>query len=229
MSSKILFRFKTHSIELNKRLDHDSIIPFAGSDFYRIGLSLFRPQPIKRQIFFHPLLVLLIVASYTFKTSIVMTILQAKDRILALIFGQWLFFMPGEIQTHMAISFLLFCSNGLIFPIIHHKYYYFQKEPIYLKPFHMMAGSVTPLSIGLNNVNDVQKIIRRTKIYLKCSDLLIKSGIPSAIISSAIPLGLNANLIEFIVLVIPHVIFYVCSVYYTSCILVFQIVYFYIY
>ena len=98
-----------------------------------------------------------------------MIILEDNERILALLLGHWLLFLPKEIRPHLGISFIMFCLNGLIFPIIHFKYYLAHIEPIYLKPFHMMFGTVSPQSIGLNSVLVVRKILRRGIIILKSS------------------------------------------------------------
>ena len=229
MKSNKVFIKDNLLINIDKKLSLHYIIPFAGYDLYRIGLSLFKPGPFKRKSLYNPWLAYIIIAGYSIKWLFSMIVLKENDRDLALYLGDWLFFMPKEIRLHLGVAVIAYFCNGLIFPIIHYKYYFKGKEPTYLRPFHMMSGAVTPRSIGLTDKRDVQKLLKTTELLLKCAYFLIASGIPSAVIVAGVPFCINhANSFELIFLVVPGVLSFTLAVHFTANHLVFQIIYFHI-
>ena len=220
--------YKSMLIKLQNRLSPENTIAFAGSDFYRIGLSLFKPYNTKRNVFYHPLLVCSIVASYTLRWVISIIIMEKNVRDVAIHSGDWLFFLPKEIRLHLGIAVFVYFCNGLVFPLIHFKYSWKGMAPTYLRPFYMMSGALTPESIGFTNVMDVKKLLKRTKISIKLADLVAKSGIPAGLIVAGVPFYLNMITLFELIYVIPGIIFFIVAVNYTAHILTFQISYFHI-
>ncbi|CAG2115641.1 unnamed protein product, partial [Medioppia subpectinata] len=213
----------------DKIVDTNLIIPLAGNDFYRIGLSLFPFGSSKRKLFYNPFLVFVTVIGFSLKILVsIFMIDDQSDPRLALILGDWQFFLPKQIRYHITIAQLLYGFTAIVTQLIHFWYYANDISPKYLKPFQMASGLMSPKDIGLTHTTDVHALLRQINLTLKCTEFLRQTAIPSAILVSGVPLAMNATFGEFVFLVIPGVFIYTCYVLFSAGFLVYQIAYFHI-
>ena len=138
--------------------------------------------------------------------------------------GDWIHGLG--LTYHIGIAMVIFGLIGVITHIIHLWYYKNGLKPLYLKPFHMMSGLITPESIGLTHREDVISLLKRTKIWFNFCKYLLISSIFVALIISIIAFARNATLIQFIFLAIPWIIVLIVYIVFTDNFFLYQIAYF---
>ena len=206
-------------------IDYHLIIPFADKYLYKIGLSLTKHDSnVKRKWIFNPILIFFTSSLFiTFK--IITLFVNEENEYIFIILGDFGYLLNISIDCNL--MFIL--STTLIFgsQIL---YYYNHKngiKPTFLKVFQMMAGLVTPLSIGLTNQTEIISFVKRFNQLLKF--MKINTNLISII--SLTPLlityAIKTSLINTILFGLPNAI--LMSIYCTHFghFIIYQIIYFY--
>ena len=128
---------------------------------YRIGLSFtsVKDRP-KRHIIDHPLIVFIIVITFTIERLITVSISEENDLILKVL-GDCGHFIG--IREPLGTLFLLSTSFLLSLQLIYYYNYRNGIKPTFLRVFQMMSGLVSPKSLGLTDEQIVLKMIKTTK------------------------------------------------------------------
>ena len=211
-------------LHINNVLPPKMTIPSAGSDLYRTGLSLFQfGSNVKRERLCNPIAIFVVVSLSLIK--LIATEVMVSDIKTSVLIGDWIRFCGA--QHHMFASVVLFYGTGLLSQILHFQCYTTGKEPTYLEPFRMICGRVCPKAIGLTDVRDVKKLMRRSRLCLCLSNVVMKSALLVSIILCGVPLVINSSNVPFAILIIIvcTLVFYLC-VHFTANFLVYQICYF---
>ena len=212
-------------IDVNKVLPSYLVIKSAGSDLYRIGLSLFPFGSQKRKRLYNPLYIIILDLIHVIK--IIISLLTNDDNnSLFLYIGDFAYFIDKESRIHLyrAMIFCIFIMFNS--QLINFWYYNKDIKPSYLKPFEMMSGLVSPQSIGIRNKEVVYKLLNKSKILFSITRII---SISVAFCGALLALKLlfsNQSLIELIFISIPWVLIisYFCNL--GSNIIVYQILYF---
>ena len=142
-------------------LPQELTIDSVDEHLYRIGLCLTpNRHNTRRSLIFHPILITIV------------TIIFTIQRIASIFTDQrWLLLLLGDIgqffgmRIYINIAFVLLTLFILLSQLI---YYYNNNvyiRPTFLTLFHMMSGSVSPSSIGLNDEHQVNKLLSR-KLFI---------------------------------------------------------------
>ncbi len=89
-------------VNTNQNLSDEYAIKCAGSDLYRIGLSLFASNNVKRKTIFNPLFTSFIVFVYTFKVLVLMFVKTDNPKFF-LLTGDFAYFMNARIYIGLTI------------------------------------------------------------------------------------------------------------------------------
>src|SRR5882724_5555029 len=145
-------------------IDESLIIPFADKYLYKIGLSLTKHDSNdKRKWIYNPILIFItFIIFISFK--IITLFANEENEYIFIVLGDFGYFLNIRIHFNclfILVSPLLFGSQIL--------YYYNHKngiKPTFLKLFEMIAGLVTPLSIGFTNQTEKISFIKRFNLIL---------------------------------------------------------------
>jgi len=99
---------------------------------------------------------------------------------------------------------------------------------MYLKPFLMISGLITPKSIGLSNMKNIYNLIKRFKILLFFCKFQSFTVISAAFAISFTPIVLNCSLNEILLYGIPWSLLYSVGLTYCSNFMAYQMAYFHI-
>jgi len=207
-------------------LPKNIIIPFAQTHLYRIGLSLFPYEFIKRKRYNNPLFIFIIHLFILIRSIIALNLSDNNDFML-LVIGDYSHFLKIRIQFNLAVA--LISSLPLISQIIH--YYNFKNDikPSYLRPFEMISGLISPKSIGLTDKEQIYDLIKQSKTLFICCEFMLTKVIPLMGFSMGfLTFSLNCSLIELIVYCIPHCILVSSAIYSGYSIILWQLIYYYI-
>ena len=98
-----------------------------------------------------------------------------------------------------------------------------------LKPFKMIAGLITPVSIGFTNTKDIQRLCKRSRFSLFIVKVTCNILCPTALfLSSTSTMAINYNLSDFLFFGIPWIFIYIIDSHLICCNLCYQVCYFYI-
>ncbi len=122
---------------------------------------------------------------------------------------------------------VLFASTALFSQLLHYWKYYKNESPSYLKPFEMVSGLVSPKSIGLINREDINQLLKKSKIMFEFSRIPIIGISFAGFFSSGIPLIINSSF-ELYLIQIFWVLLFTVFTYYCVTINFSQMTYFYI-
>jgi CDP-diglyceride synthetase len=96
---------------------------------------------------------------------------------------------------------VLFASLALFTQLLHYWKYYKNESQSYMKPFEMISGLVSPKSIRLINREDINQLLKKSKIMFEFSRISIIGMSFACVFLSSIPLIINSSfklyLIEF--------------------------------
>ena len=211
------------SIRTDLKLNDNLVIKSAGSDLYRIGLSLFTLNGVKRKFVYNPYFTSIITYGYTLKLFVSLLI-HSNDRRVCLLLGDFPYFIG--LQWHLGISCVLHGLVPVFSQTIHLWYYWKGIEPTYLRPFLMMSGMISPESIGLTDSRIVERLLKRSRLQFFICHEVLKSRIPTGALVSGIPFAMKCSLFEFFLLGIPWVTLFTLWVYVTSDYIFHQVNYF---
>jgi hypothetical protein len=82
---------------------------------------------------------------------------------------------------------------ALFSQLLHYWKYYKNESPSYLKPFEMISGLVSPKSIGLVDREDINELLKTSKLMFKVSKFLAFATGFAGFFISAIPLIINST------------------------------------
>jgi len=212
-----------NDFDVEKPLPSVIVIKSAENHLYRIGLSLFSFGSQTRNRFHNPFFISFVFCVQILKSII--AILMKEDKYRLLLIGNFDYFLnSGNFQN----STIVLCGIlALILQSLHYWKYYKNESPSYLKLFEMISGLVSPKSIGLINRENVNQLLKRSKLMFKISSFIKLSLIFASFCTSLIPLILNCSL-PLILVEIFWAILYTTFAYFAVNINFSQMTYFYI-
>ena len=126
------------NLNLNKVLPTYLAIKSAGSDLYRIGLSLFPFGSQQRNKYHNPYIIISIFIVFMLRL-IVSLILSDDNYNIFIYIGDFAYFLDKESRLYLN-STIFFCIFFLFVSHLMHFWYYKKDiKPSYLKPFEMMS------------------------------------------------------------------------------------------
>jgi hypothetical protein len=207
-------------------LPEDKIINTSGTHLYRIGLSLFPNGLKKRKRFHNPMLILLLSLTMLIRSVIALSIPDSEEFIF-LIIGDFSY-MFG-LKIHWNLFLILLTLLAIISQIINYIDYKNKIKPLYLKPFKMMSGSISPQTIGFTEEKVVNKILRDSRILFNSCHLITDLIMPLVtIITVNTTFGLKCTLKQMIVFVFPHSLIQSLYVHNTYGFIFWQLIYFHL-
>jgi hypothetical protein len=213
-------------IDCNKVLPQSYIIPESGQHFYKIGLTHFKvgnTEKESKQHLCYRFFVVIIYVRFFIYSLIALSVPNDKYRDVFIYNGDWAYNYP-EVRYHLNIS-VLFCSIIAILSTILHVT---NVNISWFKPFEMMSGLVTPASIGLTDSEDVEKLLKRSKLYLRIVEITTYFLVPTALIIMNVIMASNYGLYNFLVFGIPWSLINTIGFHLISANVCFQVCYFYI-
>ena len=155
-------------LDLSMKLPQHLVIPSAGTHLYRYGISWFRFNQINRHFIHNPVFILIFAIIYNIRNFIAIKMTSSDDRIYLLL-GDFGYFIGAKYH----INILLMICFGYYFIFTQFVHYFDDNsvKPLYLSPFEMMSGLVSPISVGLNSHNDVKKLLKISKFLLKSAKI----------------------------------------------------------
>jgi hypothetical protein len=188
-------------IDCNKVLPQSYIIPESGQHFYKIGLNHVRVgnnDKESKQHLYYRFFVIIIYVIFFIHSLISLSVPNDKYRDVFMYNGDWAYNYP-EVRYHMNIT-MLFCSIIAILSTILHVT---NDNISWFKPFEMMSGLVTPASIGLTDSEDVEKLLKRSKLYLEIAEITTYFLVPTTTIIMNVVMASNYGLYIFLLFGIP--------------------------
>jgi hypothetical protein len=135
---------------------------------YRIGLSLHSSGTQTRIRFHNPFFMSFIISVSILKSITV--ILMKEDKYILLLIGDFAYFLNGRYFINLVL--IIWGSLTLSIQLFHYWKCYKNESPSYLKPFEMISGLVSPKSIGLMNREDVNQLLKNSKLMFGISRIL---------------------------------------------------------
>ena len=155
-------------LDLNKCLPSELTIESVEDILHRIGLTLYSSKSYpKRKLFLKPIIIFLFMSVFTIKEVILISLNDEND-IIFKIFGS-IGYLLG-FNKHWSMLLVLFGSLCLCFQLIYYYNYRNGIKPTFLRVFQMMSGLVSPKSLGLTDEQQIRKLLKTTKTFLKCLD-----------------------------------------------------------
>ncbi len=208
-------------------LPPNMILRSAGSHFYRIGLSLFPFGSERRKKLFNPYFITFIISFSILKSMLSLLIPEGDNyNNYHILFGDWIYFMKARL--HITFTETIFGLIALVSQLLNFWYYKNNIKSSYLKPFEMMTGLVSPQSIGLSNREDIEKLLKRSRILFFISRIVTKTAPFTGISPCFIPFALNSFKFYYYLAFIPWVLLFALFIYFSSNFIVYQIIYFYL-
>jgi hypothetical protein len=150
-----------NTFKANKRLPPDIIIHSAETHMFHIGLSLFENESTKRTKLHNPVFITL-VNTISLMRCIISLLLPQENEKPFIIIGNFSYFLG--IRVHFNLAYGLYILLALTSQLLHYINYKNDIKPIYLKPFTMMSGLISPQNIGLTNRDKIYKLIKLSKL-----------------------------------------------------------------
>ena len=211
-------------------LPQELVIKSADSHLYRIGLCVpTDDRSVKRYLIHKPMFILAMLLIETCKTIAFSVIPKTENDCFRTYFGDY-GAMTGMdnfyrflIWSYMSTTF---CSM-----VVHYLNHKKGKGTTYLNVFKMMAGLVTPESIGLTDKGHIVQLIKRSRSVFKL--IKFNNGICLPLTAFLFGFGgyvrVHLNSVHTLVIYgIPNSLFLTLLVYIMYDILLYQLIYFYI-
>jgi hypothetical protein len=213
-------------IDCDKVLPESYIIPKSGQHLYKIGLTHVRvgnsDKESKQHLYYRFFVIIICVIFFT-HSMIALSVPNDIYKDVYLYNGDWTYNYP-EVRYHLNIS-ILFCSIIAILSAILHLT---NDNVSWFKPFEMMSGLVTPASIGLTDSEDVEKLLKRSKLYLGIAEITSHLLVPTATIIINVIMASNYGLFNFLLFGIAWGLIYTIGFYLLCANIFYQVCYFYI-
>jgi hypothetical protein len=195
----------------------------AENHLYSIGLSLFSFGSQTRNRFHNPFFISLIVCVSILRS--ITAILMKEDKYKLLLVGDFAYFLNGRYFINSAI--IIWVSLTLCVQSLHYWKYYKNESPSYLKPFEMISGLVSPKSIGFMNREDINHLLKKTKLMFGISRILTIGLTFVAFCLSVIPMIISPSFSIILIEIFWSLLFIVLG-YFCANINLSQMTYFYI-
>ena len=147
---------------LPKHLRIDSI----DDTLYDIGLSLtsLKDEPKKRRFIDHPLLIFLCLIIELMRSIVC---IFSKNKLLLVAFGDYGHVFGIQVTLHMNIIKALICTLCILSQLVY--YYNYKKgvHPTFLRLFQMLAGTISPINMGISDESDLIYLVKISKKYFK--------------------------------------------------------------
>jgi hypothetical protein len=192
-----------NNLDVDKPLPPVITIKCAKNHLYSIGLSLFSFGSQKRNRFHNPFFISFIICVQILKSLI--ALLMKEDKYRLLLIGDFTYFLNDRYFMNAAI--ILWGILALFSQLLHYWKYHKNESPSYLKPFEMISGLVSPKSIGLSNREDINQLLKKSKLMFKLSKLLTLGPTFTAFCISFIPLIINSSFHLFLILIFWALLF----------------------
>jgi hypothetical protein len=157
-----------NDFDVDKPLPSVIAIKSEENPFYIIGLSLHSSEIQTRIRFHNPFFMSFIISISILK--FITAILMKEDKYRLLLIGDFAYFLNGRYFINRAI--IIWGSLALSIQSLHYWKCYKNESPSYLKPFDMISGLVSPKSIGLMNREDINHLLKKTKLMFGISRIL---------------------------------------------------------
>ena len=215
-------------INPNKLIPKSFVITSADTHLYRIGLSLFNTNGIKRKLIYNPVIIFIISFQLLLRNLIFMFMSNDKyqDSLFHLYLGNFTYLVTNRNELAImpcSIIMISICSQ-----IMNWNNYRNGIQPVDNIVFKMMSGLITPKSIGINDGIMCYKLLiisRNGFIAAKYVSNSVFFLINSMIISIIYPL--ITNNISILISII-NALSWSISCHYIYAIIVYQTVYYYI-
>jgi hypothetical protein len=214
---------KKKIFDIDKPLPSVIAIKCAENHLYRIGLSLFASGSQARDRFHNPFLISFIICVQILKS--ITAIIIKEDKFKLLLIGDFAYFLKG--RYFMNVTIIIWGLMALILQLVHYWKYYKNESPSYLKLFEMISGLISPKSIGLMNREDINQLLKKSKIVFKLKKLLIFITNFAVFCVSVIPLIINSSLLLYLIEIFWSLL-YTAFAYFSININFSQFTYFYI-
>jgi len=205
-------------------LSKEVIIESAETNLYRIGLSNYKVGHKSRNKFNQPTIIMIINLLLIVRYSASLIFYDAsKD--FHLLIGDFSYFIDCHIYFNIAA--LNITTLAIITQVLHFYYSRDHTELTYLTPFKMIAGIISPKSVGLINEKDVIKLMKVSRILFKLSFYFAEVFIPpAASIVSIVPLYQNSTTFQLLTYGILYTAHWAIGCYHIYSFIVWQITYF---
>lgn len=215
-----------NNFKADNRLPPDIVIHSAEAHMFRIGLSLFENESTKRIKLHNPIFITL-VNIISLMRCIISLLLPKENEKLFIINGDFSYFLG--IRIHFNIAYGLYILLALTSQLLHYINYKNDIKPIYLKPFAMMSGLISPQSIGLTNGDEIYKLIKKSKLTFFVCRLNTEITVPVfAFTLNIFPFIIKCSILDIILFGIPHSILFCCCCHFIFNINLWKVVYFYL-
>ncbi|HEY6437264.1 MAG TPA: hypothetical protein VIY47_11795, partial [Ignavibacteriaceae bacterium] len=210
----------------NRPLPQELTIPSANDKLFKIGLSYFNFGHSKRSIINNPILIL-IVNTIVITRSLISLKMKGLSRDMSIYLGNFSHFI--EVGVQWDLQFVSIGCANISSLILFYRMYRKGKIPKFMDFFHMLSGSVSPLSLGLTNEVEIRKLSRKAQIMFALNDMISYIWSPfSGFILYFMVFAKSSSLNEFLLFGIPWSLN--CAVWctYASNIILLQILCFYL-
>ena len=206
-------------------LPQELIIDSVDEHLYRIGLCLTpNRQNTRRSLIFRPILITMVFIIFLFlRIASIFT----DNRQILLLLGDvgHLFEMRISASILFILTSLFTLSNQLIYYYNNNLYI----RPTFLTLFHMMSGSVSPSSIGLNDEQQVNKLLSLSRKLFIIVKYQCQYILPICIIIVLLPTyTMFTSVYEVLLYGIPTICIYIIIEVYFWNFLDYQYLYFYL-
>jgi hypothetical protein len=217
---------KESLLNINKPLPKSLILSSAGNHLYMTGVSPFSLGYSKRSklfvnSFFGHLCSLLIITR-----CLISNFIPEDNPQYFIIIGDFCYFIKLRYQLNISITIILIFA--VICQLIHYYNYANGIIPVYLRPFQLMSGLVSPQSIGITDRKYILIIQNRAKLLFKITTFVTEYSMPLMAITLNLALYLNCTIYELLIFAIPWAIIFARSCYTVAGCLFWQLVYFYL-
>jgi hypothetical protein len=224
--NKILGIKSEINLDLNRVLPSELVINSSGTHLYSYGISLFGFYPKKRKKLYNPILIFVINCIFIIRMAIVLLSSQEYSDLLIIVRDYSHYY---NMRIHLNVAIVQLLTLSLNSQLINIWYYYKDIKPLFLKPFEMMSGLVSPKSIGLKNKPEIYRLLKLTKILFILCLITVYISPLMAFSASISALALNyEHIYQFIFYGIPWSFIVGFSFHYISCHILWHISYFYI-
>ena len=184
------------------RLSEELRIVSAGTQFYAIGISLFKESRFpKRHPLHHPIYCFVIQMVYIIRSVIILMKPKADHDFYRMIgdFG-FIFGTVAHFNATVIFTVLLSFETQLL-NILN---YWRGVRPSYMRVFNMISGHIPPEEVGLTDEKTVRDLIRRTRILFRIGEYIPLSLSSGIFCINIISFYQSSTWDQLILQVIPH-------------------------
>jgi hypothetical protein len=178
-----------NGFDVEKPLPSIIAIKCAQNHLYRIGLSLFSFGSQTRNRFHNTFFISFIICIQILKS--ITAILMKEDKYKLLLIGDFTHLLNDRYFLNAAV--ILFELLALSSQILHYWKYYKNKSSSYLKPFEMISGLVSPKNIRIMYREDINELLKKSKLMFEVYKLLKFGTTFTAFCLSGTPMIINSS------------------------------------